>query len=47
MGLHYAANQGITVLVMGPLKGGILAGEPTGEAKRIWESSLVKRTSAE
>jgi predicted aldo/keto reductase-like oxidoreductase len=46
-GLHYAANQGITVLVMGPLKGGILAGEPPGEAKRIWESLPVKRTSSE
>ena len=46
-GLHYAANQGITVLVMGPLKGGILAGEPPVEAKRIWESSPVKRTPAE
>ncbi len=46
-GLHYAANQGITVLVMGPLKGGILAGEPPEEAERIWESSPIKRTSAE
>lgn len=46
-GLHYAANQGITVLVMGPLKGGILAGEPPVEAKRIWESSPVKRTPVE
>ncbi len=46
-GLNYAANHGITVLVMGPLKGGILAGEAPLGAKRIWDESPVKRTSAE
>ena len=46
IGLEYAASQGITVLVMGPLKGGILAEAPE-EALEIWSKSKVKRTPAE
>ena len=36
-GLQYAANQGITVFVMGPLKGGLLAGEVPKDAMEIWD----------
>ena len=46
-GLKYAANQGITVIVMEPLKGGILAGQVPEKAQEIWNKSKVKRTPAE
>lgn len=46
-GLQYAADLGITVFVMGPLKGGLLAGEAPADAMRIWKKSSVKRTTAE
>ena len=32
---------------MGPLKGGLLAGEAPTDAIRIWKKSSVKRTTAE
>ena len=46
-GLKYAATRGINVLVMGPLKGGILAGEAPRDAMMIWDKSTIKRTPAE
>jgi uncharacterized protein len=46
-GLKYAASQGITVLVMEPLKGGILATEVPEKAKEIWNKANIKRTPAE
>ena len=45
-GLKYAASKGLTVFVMEPLKGGILAGN-VPEAMKIWNKSQIKRTSAE
>jgi len=46
-GLKYAAEQGIIVFAMEPLKGGILAGEVPEKAQEIWDKSKVKRTPAE
>ncbi|MGB7968508.1 MAG: aldo/keto reductase [Methanobacterium sp.] len=46
-GLKYAASKGLTVFVMEPLKGGILAGNVPEKAMEIWNKSKIKRTSAE
>ena len=45
-GLEYASNSGITIFIMGPLKGGILAETPE-KVREIWNKSNVKRTPAE
>jgi predicted aldo/keto reductase-like oxidoreductase len=45
-GLEYASNSGITIFIMGPLKGGILAEAPE-KVREIWNKSNVKRTPAE
>jgi len=42
-GLKYAHNKGIAVVVMEPLKGGMLA-NPPAEALKVMEASSVKRT---
>jgi predicted aldo/keto reductase-like oxidoreductase/predicted transcriptional regulator YdeE len=44
-GLEYAANKGIAVIVMEPIKGGKLA-NPTKEIEEIIEAAPVKRTAA-
>ena len=46
-GLKYAASKGLTVFVMEPLKGGILAGEVPEKAQAIWDKSDIKRSPAE
>lgn len=46
-GLKYAANKGLAVIVMEPLKGGKLAKEPPKEINEIWKSSNTKNTPVE
>ncbi len=45
-GVEYAANKGLAVVVMGPVRGGRLAKPPAAVA-RVWESAGEKRTPAE
>lgn len=46
-GLKYATAKGITVILMEPLKGGILAGEVPEKAQEIWNKSDIQRSPAE
>jgi predicted aldo/keto reductase-like oxidoreductase len=46
-GLRYAAEKGIAVMVMEPLRGGNLARNTTPEISDIWNEADVKRTPAE
>lgn len=46
-GLKYAANKGIPIVIMEPLKGGRLAKTPPISIKKVWEKAEVKRTPAE
>ena len=46
-GLEYAASKGLTIFVMEPLKGGILARNIPEKAMEIWNKSRIKRSSAE
>jgi predicted aldo/keto reductase-like oxidoreductase len=44
-GLEYASSRGMAVLVMGPLKGGRLAGAPA-KVKSIWAQAETQRSPA-
>jgi predicted aldo/keto reductase-like oxidoreductase len=46
-GLQYAADQGMGVAVMEPLKGGVLAEHIPAEVQEIWDSFPVQRKPAE
>lgn len=46
-GVKYAASKGISVFIMEPLKGGILAGKVPEEVQKIWDKSGVKRSPAD
>jgi predicted aldo/keto reductase-like oxidoreductase len=46
-GLRYAADKGLAVVVMEPIKGGKLAITPPREVQEIWDKSETKRTPAE
>ena len=38
-GVKYADSKGMTVFIMEPLKGGILAGKVPEKAQKIWDKS--------
>lgn len=45
-GLAYAADRGLAVIVMEPVKGGRLAAKPPADVQDIWDEAPVKRTPA-
>jgi len=46
-GLKYAAEKGLGVVVMEPIKGGKLAVTPPKQVQKIWEGSGISRSPAE
>ena len=46
-GLAYAADRGLAVIVMEPLKGGRLAGRTPTSIQVLWDTASVKRTPVE
>jgi len=46
-GLEYAASRGVPVVVMEPLKGGMLTDSLPESVKEYWDQAKVKRTPAE
>lgn len=46
-GLEYAANKGMGIVIMEPLRGGSLTNKVPYDIQAIWDSSEIKRTPAE
>ena len=46
-GLNYAAEKGLAVIVMEPIKGGKLAQKPPQSILELWDQAKVKHTPAE
>jgi predicted aldo/keto reductase-like oxidoreductase len=46
-GLKYAADKGLAVVVMEPVRGGRLSKNPPAQILKLWDTSPVKRTPAE
>jgi predicted aldo/keto reductase-like oxidoreductase len=46
-GLEYAGKKGLGVIIMEPLRGGMLASHVPAAVQEIWDESRTKRTAAE
>lgn len=46
-GLEYAYSKGVSIFIMEPLKGGILAGKVPDKVKEIWDKSDTRRSPAD
>ncbi len=46
-GLEYASSKGLGVIIMEPLRGGILAGKVPPSVQEIWDRVEIRRTPAE
>ena len=46
-GLKYAASKGLGIIIMEPLRGGLLGGKAPPEIEKIWGEAEEKRTPAE
>ncbi len=46
-GLQYAASKDIGVIIMEPLRGGVLAGKQPREVQKIYDAAPTKRSNAE
>jgi len=46
-GLRYAAGRGLAVVIMEPLRGGMLTGQVPPQVQEIWDSVPVRRTPAD
>lgn len=46
-GMHYAAERGISIVAMEPLRGGALAQKVPQDIKAVWEQAPIKRSPAE
>ena len=46
-GLRYAANKGIAMVIMEPIRGGQLAKDPPESVEKLWKQAPTKRSPAE
>ena len=46
-GLNYAADKGLAVVVMEPLRGGMLAGDVPEPVEAIWDAAPLRRSPAD
>lgn len=46
-GLYYAAQKELGIIIMEPLRGGVLAGKVPGQVAQVWQEAEIGRTPAE